>query len=127
MNSNIFLDYTLRLAGGSSYTGQVNLTYLGIEGRICNDGWNDKAARVVCHELGYPDGMAYYHYKSDMDAVGPYWTTNVTCHGNESNISECSHVGFGNVQECKGKHYAGVLCFDEQGMFWGIRYLIVYC
>jgi hypothetical protein len=46
------------LAGGSSYTGQVNITYLGIEGRICNDGWNDKAARVVCHELGYPDGMA---------------------------------------------------------------------
>ncbi|VDI52977.1 deleted in malignant brain tumors 1 protein [Mytilus galloprovincialis] len=111
-------NYTLRLAGGSSYTGQVNITYLGIEGRICIDGWNDKAARVVCHELGYPDGMSYFHYKSDMDAVGPYWTTNVTCHGNESSINQCSHVGFGNVKECKGKHYAGVLCFDREGVYY---------
>lgn len=60
--------------------------------------------------------MSYFHYKSDMDAVGPYWTTNVTCHGNESSINQCSHVGFGNVKECKGKHYAGVLCFDREGI-----------
>lgn len=82
------------------------------------DGWDDADAKVVCHELGYPNGMAYNHYKSDLvffEYSGPYWTSQVNCTGNESRLSECQHAGFGNVKSCISHSYAGVLCYDHDG------------
>ena len=36
--------------------------------------------------------------------------------GEESQLSECPHTGFGNVKKCHDRgHYAGVICFDQQG------------
>ena len=63
-------DYTIDLVGESQYTGQVNLTYIGVEGRICTDGWTNTSATVLCHELGYPNGTSYTHYKSEVDSIG---------------------------------------------------------
>ncbi|XP_021368435.1 deleted in malignant brain tumors 1 protein-like [Mizuhopecten yessoensis] len=114
-------DYSIQLVGSSSYTGQVNLTYLGVEGRICVDGWDDADAKVVCHELGYPNGMAYHHYKSDLvffEYSGPYWTSKVNCTGNESRLSECPHVALGQVKSCVNNSYAGVLCYNNDGIYY---------
>lgn len=42
--------------------------------------------------------------------------------GNETQLSDCPHDGFGNVSKCKDRgHYAGVICFDETGK--NVRYL----
>lgn len=36
--------------------------------------------------------------------------------GNESQLSDCPHVGFGNVKTCHDRgHHAGVICFDQTG------------
>ncbi|XP_061172170.1 deleted in malignant brain tumors 1 protein-like [Saccostrea echinata] len=114
--STLSKGYSISLPTDSPYTGQVNLTYLGIEGRICNDGWTDLDAGVACRELGYPKGFAYTHYKSEVDSTGPYWSSNFNCTGNESSLKRCKHIGFGNVTECKSKHYAGVLCVEDNGI-----------
>ena len=37
------------------------------------------------------------------------------CSGNETRLGDCPHVGFGNVTDCKTKHFAGALCFDDNG------------
>ncbi|XP_053406028.1 deleted in malignant brain tumors 1 protein-like isoform X2 [Mercenaria mercenaria] len=117
-------EYSVSLKGSLKYTGQVVLKYLGVPGRICWTGWSDEDARVVCRELGFRNGSAYYHYKSSfiyLDYNGPYWTSSVKCIGNETQLSECPHAGFGHVKQCEDRgHYAGVICFDETDVAYRI-------
>ena len=65
-------------------------------GTICDDSWDIKDARVVCHQLGYPGAMAAPlsgHYGS---GDGPIWIDDVECIGTESDIFACEHSGISN-------------------------------
>lgn len=117
MSVFLFVDYSLSIAGGSQYSGRVNLTIQKIQGWICSDNWDDKDARVVCKELGYQEGVAYLHLRSFsyVENNGPYWTSAVNCTGNETKLKDCPHVEFGSVDECRAHHYAGVVCYNDKG------------
>ena len=47
----------LRLVGVglSEYEGRVEICLGGRYGTICDDGWDERDARVVCRQLGYSD------------------------------------------------------------------------
>ena len=46
-------DGDVRLAGGnSSMEGRVEFCFNNIWGTICDDGWDDNEAQVVCRQLG---------------------------------------------------------------------------
>ena len=48
------LPYTERLVGGSSpREGRLEVIHNGVWGTVCDDGFNDAAASVVCHSLGF--------------------------------------------------------------------------
>ena len=50
---------------------------------------------------------------------GPYWTSNINCVGTEDNLSQCDMLELGSVTSCENHHYAGVLCYDNEGMLTG--------
>lgn len=99
--------------------GKVQLTYLGVTGHICSDGWDDKDAQVVCRELGFSNGEAYYHSWQGFyeEYYGPWWTSNVACNGTEDKLGDCHSDDWGSVSACANKNLAGVLCYTNGGTF----------
>lgn len=50
-------DGTVRITGGSTLlAGVVEVCVNTRWGTVCENNWNDMAASVVCHQLGYQDG-----------------------------------------------------------------------
>ena len=48
-------DGEVRLVGGNTRSeGRVEVCVSGQWGSVCNDQWDDYAAKTVCRELGYP-------------------------------------------------------------------------
>ena len=46
--------FAVRLVGGpSSQEGRLELNYNGVWGTVCNDGFTDTEATVVCRSLGF--------------------------------------------------------------------------
>lgn len=112
----IFSDYAIKINGGK-YFGDVVINYMGVNGRICRDGWDDRDAQVVCRQNNYIRGLAYSHYVEEgKQASGPYWISNVQCQGQENSLQECQHTPVGEVTVCQSLHYAGVFCFNDQGL-----------
>ena len=89
--------------------------YQGIWGTVCDSGWSNNDATVVCRELGYSYGTAkaQAHFGS---GTGPVWLNQVGCLGNESKLSHCIHNGAGNVGSCSHAQDAGVKCFEFNGI-----------
>ena len=107
-------DHDIRLVGnGNEQKGVVEIMYQGIWGTICDDGWDDIDATVVCRELGFLNGAV-------MEPLFPIsqgrvWLHEVECLGNESKLSQCSHNGVGSVGNCTHEQDAAVQCSGING------------
>ncbi|XP_028399346.1 deleted in malignant brain tumors 1 protein-like [Dendronephthya gigantea] len=102
---------SLRLKGPFSEngTGRVEVYYNGTWGTICDDEWDTKDARVVCHQLGYEDAIRALHENQVPSGSGKMWLDEVDCTGKEQNIADCSHIGWGST-DCGSHENAGVEC-----------------
>ena len=89
-------------------------------GTVCSGSlWNNKAARVVCRELGLPFATAQAIGNGKLNNVaphfgqgsGPIWLENVQCNGSEVNLDECAYSGWtAKPQYCNHTKDAGVIC-----------------
>ena len=106
-----YIGVYVRLVGGSSYNeGRVEVYYNYQWGTVCDDGWDDTDAGVVCRQLGFGSsgtatGSAGFGYGS-----GSIWLNSVTCIGNESTLASCGHPGVGITSSCYHNEDAGVRC-----------------
>ena len=109
-------DLDVRIIGGGAAYGRVEISYEGMWGTICHDGWDNNDARVVCHQLGFPRNGQHggVGYASFGQGVGPIWIESVGCSGGETNIRLCGHLGIG-IHDCNHGEDAGVFC--DRGEF----------
>ncbi|KAK2918953.1 neurotrypsin isoform X1 [Channa argus] len=100
----------LRLVGGESPgEGRVEIYLSGQWGTVCDDGWSDHDAEVVCRQLGYTGVakarvMAYFG-----EGTGPIHVDNVKCSGEERSLADCIKQAPG-THNCRHSEDAGVIC-----------------
>ena len=109
-NQFIHIGATIRLNGGTNkLEGRVEALYQGVWGTICDDGWDDIDATVVCTELGFLNGTTTLQSKFGS-GIGRVWLSQVACLGNESKLSHCMHSGAGIIGNCSHLQDVGVQC-----------------
>ena len=106
----------VRLVEGSSYNeGRVEVNYNGEWGTVCDDGWDDTDAGVVCRQLGFGSLGTSYHRAYFGQGSGSIWLDSVTCTGSESTLASCGHLGVGVTRSCSHFEDVGVRCYGTQG------------
>ena len=112
------LDINIRLVGGSSYNeGRVEVNYNGEWGTVCDDGWDDTDAGVVCRQLGFGSSGTAIRSAGFGQGSGPIWLDSVICTGRESALAGCGHLGVNVTRSCTHSKDAGVRCSGEQGPY----------
>jgi len=51
--SNVHLRLVRLVGGNTSYSGRLEVLYMGAWGTVCNDHFGDVDARVFCNQLGF--------------------------------------------------------------------------
>ncbi|XP_069030839.1 neurotrypsin [Embiotoca jacksoni] len=97
------------VAGESRKEGRVEVFIDGQWGSVCDDGWNDVSAAVVCRQLGFNGvakarSMAYFG-----EGRGPIHLDNVQCSGTETSLGQCPAEG-GDGHDCRHSEDAGIIC-----------------
>ncbi|KAL4241093.1 Neurotrypsin [Mactra antiquata] len=102
----------VELVGGrDNYEGRVEITINGVNGTICDDDFDDVDADVVCRMLGFSSGVT-----ASVGMFGPgngaIWMDEVSCIGNEADITQCSYLG-PRDHTCTHDEDVGVICMTD--------------
>ena len=110
------IDIAIKLVGGSSYNeGRVEVYYNYQWGTVCDDGWDDTDAGVVCRQLGFGSSGTVIGSAGFGQGSGPIWLDSVMCTGSEPILARCGHLGINVTRSCSHAKDAGVRCSGRQG------------
>lgn len=102
----------IRLQGGNTTFGRVEICSNNTWGTVCDDGWSNIAninAKVACRQLGHsPDG-AMTVYEGFNNGNNYIWLDDVWCQGNETKLIDCQAYRDG-VHNCQHWEDVGVSC-----------------
>ena len=107
----------VRLDGPNKFEGRVEVLINGRWYSVCDGGWDNNDASVVCRQLGHSEGVAVdsprWFYKRTS-----YFVTNVQCRGYERLVQDCPYTTptYSNGY-CPGYGYAQVRCKSGKSIF----------
>ena len=96
----------------------MEVNYNGEWGTVCDDGWDDTDAGVVCRQLGF--GLSGTAIRG-IQHSGKVFLDNVTCTGLETTLARCAHYGINITKNYNTLGAAGVNCRKTQGTY--IQYI----
>ncbi|GIM08603.1 hypothetical protein Vretimale_12623 [Volvox reticuliferus] len=105
-------EYQLRLVSWlQPNEGRVEIFYNGTWGTVCDDGFGNAEANVVCRELGYASGEAVPTWGG---GTGPILMDDVSCSSSSppSRLYQCSFNGWG-LHNCAHSEDVGVRCYGS--------------
>ena len=103
-------DVLVRLADGDATSGRVEILYEDQWGTLCHDYFSDTDAKVICRQLGFPEGNHIAKSGGYFPAgIGNIWIDDLSCSGSEQNIHDCNFPGW-DVHNCNHNEDAGVIC-----------------
>ena len=102
--------------GTSLNEGRVEVYYNGEWGTVCDVGWDDTDAGLVCRQLGVGTAGTAVGSAGFGQGSGPIFLDSVMCYGNELLLARCGHLGVGiTFNKCYHSKDAGVRC-NRNGM-----------
>ncbi|CAH0549631.1 unnamed protein product [Brassicogethes aeneus] len=102
----------IRLVGPSQSQGRVEIKHHGVWGTICDDDFNEDAAKVICKQLGFKTASQVKKEGLYGAGSGPIWLDQVYCYGNETGLENCSHWNWGE-HNCDHTEDVGVICSND--------------
>ncbi|XP_037394052.1 deleted in malignant brain tumors 1 protein-like [Pygocentrus nattereri] len=99
----------VRLVGGSHCSGRVEVLHGETWSTVCDAGFDQQDAEVVCRELGCGLPVEVLGAATFGRGEGQVWSEELQCRGNESEISFCPTSSSLN-QNCTHDSDAGLVC-----------------
>ncbi|XP_063448102.1 putative DMBT1-like protein [Mytilus trossulus] len=96
--------------GDDSLEGRVEINVNGEWGTICDDGFGDEEASVICGMLGYNETGSVPHIEAFFgEGYGSIVLDDLKCIGTETDIFDCQSGGLFQ-HNCQHSEDAGVVC-----------------
>lgn len=91
--------------GNNAFEGRLLVYFNGLWGTICDDGWDVRAATVVCRELNLGDPVKSSINRDRFSNRNEYkdkpiWLSEISCKGDESSLIDCDYKGKCNLRTC---------------------------
>ena len=110
----------VRLVGGcNEYEGRVEVFCNGSWGTVCQGGWDDTDAGVVCRSLGLGESGKAVNLAEFGEGLGDIILTNIKCDGSEDNITSCPNAER-RVNSCSHNKDAGIRCSGSGSLLFFI-------
>ena len=100
--------------------------FRGKWGTVCDDGWDDTDAGIVCRQLGFGSSGTAIGSAGFGQGSGSIWLDSVTCTGSELMLVNCSHLGVGATRSCSHSEDAGVRCYGAVASMYVCTYVYMY-
>merc|ERR1711957_959198 len=89
--------------------GRIEVFHAGSWGTVCDDGWTNEDAQVVCRQLGFDDSTATANSQAQYGAgSGSIHYDDVACTGSEDSLASCPALQ--GSHNCAHSEDAGVDC-----------------
>ena len=95
--------------GKNAAEGRVEIYYRNSWATVCDDGWDNTDASVVCRQLGFNTTGIPVNSGGFGEGSGLILLAGTNCSRSQSHILNCPHNGFQN-NDCLHDEDAGVRC-----------------